>query len=274
MTENIGIVKNPLTIIAIFAGLAEVGGTVALPFMDKEVQQVYVWFLFIFPILLVVLFFFVLFFRHHVFYAPSDYQNEDYFAKFVKPVTLEERVENVKEKISESEVSSSDVAAAETVEHDTTSFSVRRTEDGRFGSISLQRYLIVEEMVLGLLENEFGGVFGRGMGIEIGGKRFFFDGVKKHKNKIIGVEVKYYRDIQFAANAIKDQIGRLKKSLDVASNDFLDNAKIIFVIVSDSAEGVLDSIRSKLNSMVQGYEGCIDIRMYNYDKLESLVKKH
>ncbi len=40
MVEKIGHIKNPLTVIAIFAALAEVSGTVVLPFLDKETQHV------------------------------------------------------------------------------------------------------------------------------------------------------------------------------------------------------------------------------------------
>lgn len=42
MTEKINSVKNPLTIIAIFAGIAEVSGTVITPFIDKELQGIYI----------------------------------------------------------------------------------------------------------------------------------------------------------------------------------------------------------------------------------------
>ena len=45
VVEKIGTVKNPLTIIAIFAGIAEVSGTVILPFISQENQGLYVWFL-------------------------------------------------------------------------------------------------------------------------------------------------------------------------------------------------------------------------------------
>jgi ABC-type amino acid transport system permease subunit len=57
MVENIGHIKNPLTVIAIFAALAEVSGTVVLPFLSDRTQEIYVWFLMGFPILLVCIFF-------------------------------------------------------------------------------------------------------------------------------------------------------------------------------------------------------------------------
>ena len=49
MTEKINHVKNPLTIIAIFAGIAEVSGTIITPFIDKELQGIFIYFLIGFP---------------------------------------------------------------------------------------------------------------------------------------------------------------------------------------------------------------------------------
>src|ERR1041385_730287 len=57
MVEKIGTIRNPLTIIAIFAAIAEISGTMVLPFVAEANQGTYIWFLMIFPILLVVLFF-------------------------------------------------------------------------------------------------------------------------------------------------------------------------------------------------------------------------
>lgn len=56
MIEKIGHIKNPLTVIAMFAGIAEVSGTIVLPFVTPATQGTYVWFLMIFPCLLVTLF--------------------------------------------------------------------------------------------------------------------------------------------------------------------------------------------------------------------------
>jgi len=74
-------VSNPLTIIAIFAGLAEISGTVILPILDPKTQSIYVWFLIAFPLTLVILFFFTLNKNHKVLYAPSDFENDEGFLK-------------------------------------------------------------------------------------------------------------------------------------------------------------------------------------------------
>ncbi|ACT96690.1 hypothetical protein [Dyadobacter fermentans] len=83
MTENIKRVTNPLTIIAIFAALAEVNSTVAIGLVGKEHQGLFLWFVILFPTLLIVLFFATLNANPKVIYAPSDFKNEEHFLKTV-----------------------------------------------------------------------------------------------------------------------------------------------------------------------------------------------
>ncbi len=79
MLEKIRGVSNPLTVIAIFAGITEVGGTIVLPFLATANQSTYMWFLIVFPGALVLLFFATLNFNHRVLYAPSDYRADSSF---------------------------------------------------------------------------------------------------------------------------------------------------------------------------------------------------
>lgn len=95
MIEVFKRVSNPLTVIAIFAGLAEIAGTVVLPLMDKEIQLYFVWYVMGFPLILVGLFFCTLWKNHKVLYAPSDFKNDDTF------VTLAQRSNSVLKVASE-----------------------------------------------------------------------------------------------------------------------------------------------------------------------------
>lgn len=65
-------VKNPLAIIAIFAGMIEASALASLPLLDQEGQRLYVWFLIGFPPFLTLLFFVTLNFNHHTLYAPDE----------------------------------------------------------------------------------------------------------------------------------------------------------------------------------------------------------
>ncbi|MDT9719649.1 helix-turn-helix domain-containing protein [Paenibacillus sp. ClWae2A] len=77
-------VQNPLTIIAIFAGIAELAGTTVLLGLPLEIQSVFVWFVMLFPIGLVTAFFLVLLFKHKVLYAPSDFVDESNFMNLLQ----------------------------------------------------------------------------------------------------------------------------------------------------------------------------------------------
>lgn len=95
MALQIKQVSNPLTLIAVFASLAEIAATAVLPMLDGAVQGIFVWFVMLFPVLLVVLFFVTLNWNHRVLYAPGDYADEANFLralfgdKSVGDVTIE-----------------------------------------------------------------------------------------------------------------------------------------------------------------------------------------
>lgn len=69
-------IKNPLTIIGIFAGIVEVSANLVLPFLNEPQQGAYIWFLMLFPTGLVAVFFLTLNLNHVALYAPSDYNND------------------------------------------------------------------------------------------------------------------------------------------------------------------------------------------------------
>lgn len=79
MLNKISKVDNPLTIIAIFSGITEVAASTALPFLQADVQQIFVWFLVLFPFALIAAFFLTLNFNMRVLYAPGDYRDESNF---------------------------------------------------------------------------------------------------------------------------------------------------------------------------------------------------
>ncbi len=69
-------VRNPLTMIGIFASIAEGAGAAVLPFIDKSLHGTYMWFIIGFPTLLVILFFLTLNFNNVKLYAPDDFDTD------------------------------------------------------------------------------------------------------------------------------------------------------------------------------------------------------
>jgi hypothetical protein len=79
-----GVVKNPLSVIAIFAGFTEMSGAGILPFITPENQSLYIWFLMAFPFTLITCFFATLNWNHNALYAPSDYTSDASFLAGVR----------------------------------------------------------------------------------------------------------------------------------------------------------------------------------------------
>jgi len=76
-------IRNPLTVIGIFAAVAEVSATIALPQLDPNAQATFMWFVMGFPFLLVLLFFATLNFNLKALYAPSDFRDEKNFMTLI-----------------------------------------------------------------------------------------------------------------------------------------------------------------------------------------------
>lgn len=100
MIEKITKINNPLTIIAIFAGLAEIAGTVALGFLAGETQQIFIWFVMLFPAVLVLLFFLTLNFNAKVLYAPSDFKDEK---NFLNTLGVSKNLEKIQKELKTAE---------------------------------------------------------------------------------------------------------------------------------------------------------------------------
>ena len=86
MIQNIKSVNNPLTIIAIFSAIAEIAGTISLKLVNADLQYIFLWFVILFPTLLIILFFGTLNFNNKVLYAPSDFKDEQNFINTMRGV--------------------------------------------------------------------------------------------------------------------------------------------------------------------------------------------
>lgn len=97
-------ISNPLTIIAIFAGLAEINGTVVLSLVPSDLQELFLWFIIFFPSILVIIFFAILNWNPQVLYAPSDFLTDESYLKNIRgnkyqSVILELNKNNIHEDI-------------------------------------------------------------------------------------------------------------------------------------------------------------------------------
>ncbi|MGF7049929.1 DNA-binding transcriptional regulator GbsR (MarR family) [Paenibacillus sp. DS2015] len=117
MIDRIQKISNPLTIVAIFAGLAEVAGTVALGLIAQDIQKVFIWFVMLFPIILVMAFFILLWFKPQSLYAPSDYKNEENFVSIMdKTKSVKEQIEEALQSVNNSKLELQQLTEGQTID--------------------------------------------------------------------------------------------------------------------------------------------------------------
>lgn len=85
-SQNYPRIANPMTIIALFVGLTEIGFGIASSKIPANLQIYFIVFLILFPTLCAIGFFVVLYFRPHHFYGPSDFRNDESYLAIVERI--------------------------------------------------------------------------------------------------------------------------------------------------------------------------------------------
>lgn len=282
MIENVKAVKNPLTIIAIFAGIAEISGTVVLPFITPENQAVFVWFLIIFPVALIVLFFLTLNFNNKVLYAPSDFQDEQNYVNMnqLPRATKEEKIQKLNDELEdielEIEIDGEDVKVKK-IDKSDTSTQVVENKKTEFSPLSFNstttnmRSVIVraEEFALKKISEEFNSKIERDVKSYDG---FVFDGIVREEGVVTAIEIKFIEtDSRLAAKMflLDKSIFRMYKGLQSFTNR-TSNCKLLLVFVTHKMPSphFKKEIFVRMKRIMVEYPINFDIRFYDVPSLE------
>lgn len=277
MKNKITTVKNPLTVIAIFAGSAEISGTAILPLLERESQQIYIWFLMLFPLVLIVFFFLTLNWNHKVLYAPSDFSNEDNFVNILKKPSIQETLTNIENDLHDSEEEikggnsgKSAKQSGKSNKKQTTNKTDRENDAKLVRNINRQRMQeaqMAELLVLNKLEKDLDVPIQREMMLKVGNSKIIFDGVAQVGTKLTGIEVKYMRNRNTLNSSMWNNLFHRFESLYHSLNDNQKKSfSVIFAIVTD---GDLDEIKDFIEKQMARLSFPVDIRAYDFDKLRN-----
>lgn len=259
MLNSIKKISNPLTIIAIFAGLAEISGTVVLPFLKDDSQALYVWFLMGFPTLLILLFFITLNFNHKVLYAPSDFKDEDNFLKLFGKPTAEERLLKLN-----SEIKIEEAQEQATGELD-------KKVDLKYRDVirrnSASTHYLAEELVITKLSQEFDEIDKEVM-LRSGRSQFLFDAIAKKGKKVFAIEVKYFKDRQTLKN-VRSSLVKIQRTLSELPVDTVDPMTVILAIATDLEGDEIREFTAEIQGSVASAKFPCEVRVFNLASLEA-----
>ena len=278
MIEKIGPIKNPLTIIAIFAAIAEISGTVVLPFIAEENQTVYVWFLMVFPILLISLFFLTLNFNHKVLYAPSDYKNEDNFLHSLQRATYTEKALKLEAEVLEEQ------AATEQAQTETVSPSEDRSMEltpsklpstpvptQEFHKTDIRaRHMLAEDLIFRKLATEFVHPIQREVRVGAAGDSYIFDGIVFESSTITIVEVKYISRGFVPSSYLYQILFRIQKTVRTFQLSDVPKVRVLLVLVSEEAgpQSNFDKMNARIDRFRSEFSFAIEMRSYNLNELK------
>lgn len=215
MEDKLKHISNPLTIIAVFCGIAELSGTSVLPFIDVSNQETFIWFLMLFPTLIVILFFVTLNFNYKTLYSPSDYRDDKAFLNALGYSSPDQ----VKEKITK-ELEEDEFIIESSID------KRKRPEriiipDNRF-----TEYYLAEDLVLREIERELNILFKKNVFLKSGHTRIEFDAVGIKGDQIYFVEIRLISN-QFSKNILNRII---RKTNIIQKEGKYKNTKVILII--------------------------------------------
>ena len=265
MIEKIGTIRNPLSIVAIFAGIAEISGTAVLPFISAGNQSKFIWFLMLFPLLLVFLFFATLNFNHSVLYAPSDFRNEDNFFKSFRAASPDERAEKLRGAALEIE---SDSSSGSSNSFSTTSLTDQASSAKTRRRGAQARYLLAEELVLNKLSRELGGEVQRDVRFSGTGASLVFDGLVVEDSRVTAIEVKFFGGQAELGRRTREVLHSMTSRLQQLPQAMRSRFSLILAVATDAPSSQLNQLSEKLSSLMAKASFPVQVRVFNLDELE------
>lgn len=260
-----GLAKNPLGIIALFLGLVYGFAALVTTYgsgLTATERQPLVWFLIVFPCLVLGAFYRLVTTHHAKLYAPADFRDDQSFLKTLTPAEQRERLEKEAEALDAAEATTKETtdtgAARRQQEADQTGAGVESVQAVR--SFKKSEIAVVESLVLRELQAEYGVPVIPNVKIERGGEQLWFDGAI-HRPRPIGIE------IVFARSLTRDRIDKIAILCDSAAAVGVRVIIAVVVLDKDAALGRAKVAELTERMVALDLVNMVDIKQFSAEKL-------
>lgn len=247
--------RNPLGIIALFIvlvyGIAGLVLGISSGNLEPVERQPLVWFLVVFPLIVLGVFYRLVTAHHIKLYAPHDFPDAEGFFRALTPSEQRERLEQELREL-EAELEPSDGGEATAVEIEGTGFV--KTLPTRHA------WVLAEEFAFRELESEFGTSIQRQVAVA---NNYGVDGVFVEGGKPRFVEIKFTKQPRLL-HAFHRGVGQLQRIADK-----FKRASFVLVIVTDGvAKEQLEAELAKMQDRLNSEPFRIALRVYDFDELK------
>ena len=234
--------RNPLGIIALFIVLVY---SIAATFigisgnhLEPSERLPLIWFLVIFPVIVLLLFIWLVIKHHTKLYSPSDFKNDESFLRTLSYEEQKLKINNEIRLIKDYE--------------DNSSISTRLISDVVRVPIKPSSIMLIEDLVLRDLEITYGNPIRRQVAIGTPDSVVMLDGAiihDSHLKRITGIEIKFAKNktpLEFIDIAVT--------TFNKIANMGYESFNLIFAVVIEDDYYDIDSLHTQLNKKLTDYE--------------------
>lgn len=267
MKNSKGFAKNPLGIIALFISLIYGFACIVLStsinnFKTSSERLPLIWFIILFPVLILLAFVYLVKNHHEKLYAPSDFKNEE---NFIKSMDKKSQTAKINEEVK--------IILEDTEEVlQKTNASPKQMTTIDISSLK-QNYLLAEDLALKEFGVKYNVSLKKNMLINIGesGKKFEFDGIGENRGELYLIEVKF-ATLKYLSSKlklrIKDYINDIISNEDAISHSMVDLRPTI-IIVSESDNN--SALKRELQAYIKTFDYKIIGEVYSFNKLKKSI---
>jgi len=247
--------RNPLGIIALFIVLVYGIAGLALGYSAANLQAIeklpLIWFLVLFPVIVLGVFFRLVTHHHAKLYAPHDFPDKEGFFRAMTPSEQKERLDAEVEAIRAETVAAS--------HHGTT--VVEMEGSGIAQTVSIRHaYVLAEELAFREIEREFGVPVQRNVAV---GGDVGFDGMLVQHGKPTAIEIKFTRQ-QSWRRLVEHTLPRLGRVVDL----FGPMTSVLVIVTEGLTTKQRETAAARISGMLKEASPPIVLRVYDFDELK------
>lgn len=247
--------RNPLGIIALFIvlvyGIAGLVLGYSAAKLEAHEKLPLIWFLVLFPVIVLGVFMRLVTHHHAKLYAPHDFPDKEGFFRAMTPSEQKARLD--------AEIESIEAETVAVPHHGTAAVEMEGAGIARAVSIR-HAYVLAEELAFRELEREFGAPVQRNVAV---GRDVGFDGILVQEGKSIAIEIKFTRQPSWnrLVESTLPRLARVVETLESVS-------RMLLVVVTEGLSAQQREVAaSRAAEGLRASSPLIDLRVYDFGEL-------
>lgn len=271
-----GLTKNPLGIIGLFISLIYGFACLVLSTSIANLQSAnerlpLIWFIIIFPLIILGAFIYLVVNHHEKLYAPSDFRNDDAFIETMTGKRIKEKQEKEAEILRSAEDSNANDqhSAEDDLEADPILYE-EKTIDLEEDKHLEKRIANVEKWAIKDLELEYNIQFKTNQRILVNSVKLELDAYASDSKKVLIAEVKYWQSHK-TIKPLMITIQQFARQVERFNRAFGNKeVTLVFVLVFDQLN---ESISTQMQSFISELDQNVVLRIKEYSELKKDYKE-